>query len=134
MAKKMWKFKTKNFTVVWEISKDDLYTKYMDVDTALECRKKVRSGEWKCFNSVIRVIENSTGVVLGEDFLGNSIYANPAEFRDHFGCRAKGFGSYFSDMVRAAISEARKRLPEHQKSVLKAIAKQDKMLAIKLRA
>ncbi len=133
MAKKMWSFKTRNFTVIWEISKDDLYTEGMDADTARECREKVRSGEWKCFNSEVRVIENSSKKVLGQAFLGGSIYANPAEFRDHFGMNAGGYGSYFSDMIREAIAEARKVFAEYQKGIGREIATKHKLLAVKIR-
>ena len=45
MAKPMWKFKTKHFTIVWEISKDEFYDAYMDKNLAMECRQKIRSGE-----------------------------------------------------------------------------------------
>lgn len=57
-------------------------------------------------------------------YLGNSIYEKPAEFRDHFGMNANGHGSYFSDMVREAVAEARKNLP-----ALKAQAKRDLLQA-----
>lgn len=44
---------------------------------------------------------------LAAEYLGNSVYANPAEFRDHFGMRKNNHGSYFSDMVREAVRNAR---------------------------
>ncbi|MDD2742038.1 MAG: hypothetical protein PHV02_07185 [Rhodocyclaceae bacterium] len=133
MAKKMWKFKTKNFTVVWEISPDSFDSTYMEKDLARECRQKIRSGEWKCFNSEIRVIENVTKKVIGQAFLGQSIYADPSEFRDHFGMNAKGHGSYFSDMVREAIAEARQCFAKFQAATKEGLIAQQKILAIELR-
>lgn len=74
----------------------------------------------------LSVTHRATKIKLGEAVLGGSIYEKPAEFRDHFGMNGKGHGSYFSQMVREAIAEARKRLPvvmqrlrddiKHQKS------------------
>ncbi len=126
MAKKMWSFKTPQFIITWEIEKDPLDTSYMDASLAKECRQNVKSGKWKCFTSEISVTHRATKIKLGEAFLGGSIYENPADFRDHFGMNSKGHGSYFSQMVREAVEEARKRLPavmqklrddiKHQKS------------------
>lgn len=115
--KTMWKFKTKHFTVQWRIEKDTLYTDGMDRDTAKECRDMVRSGKWKCFASEISVVHTASGAVLGEAFLGGSIYENPEEFRDHFGMNQKGYGSYFSQMVREAIEEARVNFAKMQRRV-----------------
>lgn len=129
----MWKFKTKNFTVIWTISKDDLDTKYMEPDLAKECRSKVRSGEWKCFTSDIKVLANGSKDALGEASLGGSIYADPAEFRDHFGMNIKGHGSYFSDMVREAIAQARKNFAARQEQIKKEVKAKQKLLGIKLR-
>lgn len=102
----MWTFKTKRFTVKWEITPDD------DCDTSFddtgETADKIASGEWQCF--VSRVSVELDGRVIGEDWLSGSIYANPADFRDHIGMNARGHGSYFSDMVREAVREARKTL------------------------
>lgn len=113
MSKLMWKFHTRHFTVHWSITPDVLDTVYFDPELAKETRQKVRSGQWKCFMSTIEVIDRGTGAVLGEAYLGNSIYDDPAKFRDHFGMRTKGYGSYFSDMVREAIRDARSRFPLH---------------------
>ena len=134
MSKKMWSFKTKNFTVMWEIEPDTLYTKYMDADLAAECLEKVRSGEWKCFMSTVRVVENKSKVELATEYLGNSIYGNPADFRDHFGMKQKGHGSYFSDMVRTAVREARKAFPVVQAAVKQEVQAKNRLLAVKLRS
>lgn len=107
MSTLMWQFNTRAFRVEWRIEDDVLDTSYMDAETRAECLEKVASGEWQCFTSEIRVIHRASGRVLGESYLGNSIYAIPSEFRDHFGMRKKNHGSYFSDMVREAVAEAR---------------------------
>lgn len=109
--KKMWEFKTKNFTVQWHIEPDSGCD--MSWDETGEIQEKINSGEYECFISRMRVIHNGTGLTLGEDYLGGSIYANPADFRDHIGAQAK-HGSYFRDMVHSAISDARETLHKMQ--------------------
>jgi hypothetical protein len=101
----MYKFKTKNFVLEWAIEPD--YDCDFSFDETGETAEKVRSGEWECFSSRITVTHKATGAVLGEDWLGGSIYANPEDFRDHVGAQGK-YGSYFRDMVSSAVSEARK--------------------------
>lgn len=113
----LWKFHTKNFTVRLCIEDDVLSTQGMDRTLAAECREKVKSGEWTCFQSVVEVVYRPTGLVIGEEFLGGSIYASPKDFRDHFGMTAGGHGSYFFQMVQAAIVQARKRFPALQAEV-----------------
>ena len=98
----MWSFKTANFRVCWDIAPDD------DCDTSFdetgETAENVASGKWECF--VSRVVVYLDGREMGVDYLCGSIYENPSEFRDHVGARGK-YGSYFIDMVRQAIAEAR---------------------------
>lgn len=132
MAKKMWQFKTRNFTVLWLISPDVLRTDGIEPERAAEWKKDIRAGKLKCFQSEIRVVCNATGVALGESYLGNSLYENPAEFRDHFGMTKGGFGSYFAQMVKEAISEARERFPAHQAAIDREVAKKKKVLAVRL--
>jgi len=130
MAKKMWQFKTRNLTVRWLIESSTLDTQGLDAETAAEWRKNIRAGKWKCFNSDIQVVCNHTGVLLGESSLGNSVYANPADFRDHFGITAKGFGSYFKQMVKEAVDQARERIPAHQAWVAKEVRQKQKVLSM----
>lgn len=125
-----WRFATRNFVIAWITEPDDLDTNYMEKDLAEECRQKVRSGEWKCFSSTVRITCRHTGKILGEATLGNSIYANPDEFRDHLGIRQQpGAGSYFSDMVREAINEARRVLPQRKIDLRKQIRETEATLA-----
>lgn len=111
----MREFKTKNFRVVASIEPDQ------DVDTSFdetgETAAKVQSGEWEAFQTSVRVFYR--GAELGADYLGGSIYADPADFfKEHIGLAAKSradgcnYGCYFPDMVRGAISEARKALAD----------------------
>lgn len=120
MSKVMWSFKTKHFIVEWTTTPDVLDTSYMDQELAKDCKANVHSGKWKCFSSNVQVRVKGSNQLLASVYLGNSIYEKPAEFRDHFGMNANGQGSYFSDMVREAVAEARKNLP-----ALKAQAKRD---------
>lgn len=134
MAKVMWKFKTKHFTVRWIIEPDVLDTFGMDAALAAECRSKVRSGDWECFSSEIRVTANANKMIVGEAYLGNSIYEKPEEFRDHFGMNQKGYGSYFSQMVREAVREARRNFAGLQSQAEAEIADRKKLLSIHLRS
>ena len=108
MAETMWTFETANLRVAWIISPDS------DVDTSFdesgETQRNLDSGLWVAFESDIVVTHKATGARLGSSSLCGSIYENPADFRDHIGRNAKGYGSYFSDMVREACREARKAL------------------------
>ena len=133
MAKKMWQFKTRNLTVRWLTESSTLDTTGLDAETTTEWRKNIRTGKWKCFNSDIQVVCNHTGVLLGESSLGNSIYANPADFRDHFGITAKGYGSYFKQMVKEAVAQARERIPAHQAWVAKEVRQKQKALTLKVK-
>lgn len=133
MAKKMWQFKTRNLTVQWLIEKQPFDGYGLDPEVAAEWRKNIRSGEWKCFQSNIQVVCNHTGIVLGEAILSNSIYGNPADFRDHFGTSAKNYGSYFKQMVQEAVAEARERFPAHQAWIAKEVRQKQKVLSVKLK-
>jgi hypothetical protein len=53
-----------------------------------------------------RVVVLCDGREVGADYLGNSVYADPADF----GSEHRAGTSYFSDMVTQAITEARKAL------------------------
>jgi hypothetical protein len=109
----IWEFKTKNFIVRMSCEYDEEATD-LSWDETGEVAEKLESGEWSVYTFHAEVIERATGATIGEDYLGDSIYANPEDFRDHIGLaiksRASGrnYGSYFTDMIREAISEARK--------------------------
>jgi hypothetical protein len=134
MAKKMWQFKTRNFTVRWLITPDVFDAQGLEPEQAAEWRKDIRAGRLKCFLSEIQVVCNATGIVLGEATLGNSLYDDPAKFRDHFGITAKGFGSYFLQMVKQAVKEARERFPAHQAAIAREIRKKQPVVGVKLKA
>jgi hypothetical protein len=112
MQEKIWEFETARFRVVvgwdWEDSPD------LSWDETGETREKLESGEWGNYCFVAKVY--CDGRELAADYLGNSIYAEPGEFRDHIGLAAKSradgcnYGSYFKDMVDNVITEARKAI------------------------
>lgn len=113
-AETLWQFKTRNFTIQWLVTPCD----YLDLswDDTGEVREKLESGIYVAFDSEMRVLHN--GIEIAADYLGQSIYENPKDFRDHIGLAKKSredgrnYGSYFADMVRQAISEARDYLRE----------------------
>ena len=107
---KLWKFRTKNFLVEYKTEDERFDGSYMEADLVRECREKIKSGEWKCFTAMVVVTHRPTKTELDAQYLGQCIYADRAEFIDHRGMNGKGYGSYFSQMVREACSEARKSL------------------------
>jgi hypothetical protein len=115
----IWQFKTKNFIVRmscdYQQESEDL-----SFDETGETAEKVASGEWGVYVFHAEVIERATGNTIGEDYLGGSIYGDPEDFRDHVGLAIKSredgrnYGSYFTDMIREAIGEARKTYAEER--------------------
>lgn len=110
-------FKTKNFTVVAEALEDT------DVDLSFDetgkIRKQLESGTLVAFLAHVAVFYK--GECVGEDYLGSCIYKSLNDFMDHRACgkqnkkyakegKSARCGSYFSDMIRIAIAEARKHL------------------------
>ena len=62
------------------------------------------------------------------------VYADPKEFRDHFGMTKGGYGSYFRDMVLRAVREARENFNNHlRKQAAKEIEQQQAILNQKLK-
>jgi hypothetical protein len=118
----MWEFKTTNFTVRALIAPDDDLD--LSWDDGGETAENLNSGLWEAFETEVTV--SFRGAEIGADYLGGSIYEKPSEFfTDHRSpdpmnrnCSimraARGdktsIGHYFPDMVRNAISEARKAL------------------------
>jgi hypothetical protein len=109
----MWEFHTRNLNVKWQVTPCDIdpADSFCDEDDIAN----VRNGTWEWFDSRM-VVTFRDGTMLGDDYLGGSAYVNVSDFRDHLGIRAKSredehnYGSYFSDMVREACRDARKRL------------------------
>jgi hypothetical protein len=104
----LWTFRTWNFAVVLDWTEED--SPDLSWDDTGEVQEKIASGEW--VNCLFRVRVFCNGMVIGTDYLGNSIHERPEDFRDHLGCGPKGYGSYFADMVREAVKEARRTLNE----------------------
>lgn len=105
----LWSFKTKTFRVTWDVAPEtDIDLSWDDTS---EVAEKLSAGTYQCFMS--RIVVYFHGAEIACDYLGQSIYERPIEFRDHVGSRGK-YGSYFVDMVRSAIAEARTYLAEAQ--------------------
>jgi hypothetical protein len=102
----MWSFETDNFRVSWEIFEP--YDLDLSWDETGEIREGIDSGLYQAFDSQVTVYLH--GAEIGADHLGESIYENPEDFRDHFGMNKIGHGSYFSDMVKTSIGYAREYL------------------------
>lgn len=123
----IWCFHTRHFVVRLELERQYGY-KYDGDDPDGETQAKLDAGEYVAFDSAVRVIHRPTGIELGADYLGGSVYAAAtiAEFwtahRDpnpaHRNCSlmraARGdnvcIGHYFPGMVSDAIRDARRTL------------------------
>jgi hypothetical protein len=112
---KMWEFRTRNFAVSWEVELEHNY-QYDGDDEDGEVQRKLNDGDYVAFTSCMSVTYLPTGVVIARDYLGGSVYEwnKVALFRDHIGMNARHHGSYFSDMVREAIAEARRRAKKEE--------------------
>lgn len=84
--------------------------------------------------SEIRVSTRYKNIPLASEYLGQSIYEKPADFRDHFGMNNKGYGSYFSQMVREAISNARKEFKKVQKAIAAERDLRKSIIGVELKA
>lgn len=104
-------FNTKHFVVRMSCDYDEDWD--ASFDETGETARKINTGEWSAYVFHAEVIHHDTGAVLGEDYLGNSIYADPREFRDHIGARGR-WGSYFRSMISQACTEARRNLKSMQ--------------------
>ncbi len=108
----LWRFETARFTVLLECAPEgDPDLSWADA----EMLEKLESGVY--VNVTFRVRVMVDGRQIGCDYLGNSIHADVEDFRrEHIGLAAKSladgvsYGSYFPDMVRQAIGEARMTL------------------------
>jgi len=94
----IWTFHTKRVTVTLACTPE------MDPDLSwadAETLEKIERGDYVAVTFRVRVAVD--GRTMGEDYLGNSIYADVRDF-------ARERGGYFSDMVANAIAEARRML------------------------
>ncbi len=101
----IWRFETARCAVIFDaMPENDLDLSWDDDGSVAE---GLASGLYCAFVARVRVLVD--GNEAGVSYLGQCIYENPSEFIDHRGIAATpGCGSYFSDMVREAIAEARK--------------------------
>lgn len=110
-------FTAGRFTVKAMIEPD--YDTDLSWDETGETVDKLNSGEWFAFQTKVAVYLDSHEIAA--DYLGGSIYAEPRDFfTEHLGMNAKGHGSYFSDMVREAIREAREYVRQLQPVYVRA--------------
>lgn len=123
----MREFKTKHFKVIADAVEE------LDVDLSWDedgsIREGLDSGKYIVFCARVRVLYN--GREVGTDYLGNCIYKDFDDFMDHRECGKQNkkyerqgvetrCGSYFHDMIRSAIAEARKTLKK-EKQALKGL-------------
>ena len=117
----MRKFKTKQFSIIADAIEDDCLDLSWDEDGSVA--RGLASGKYVNFTARVRVYFQ--GREVGSDYLGGCVYESLDAFMDHRECGkqnrefaregtgGKG-GSYFHDMIREAIGEARKTIEETQ--------------------
>lgn len=117
---KVWEFKTENFRVSLELEQEHGY-KYDGDDEDGSIQQKIDDGDYVVFTSCVTVYLH--GSEIGVSYLGDSVYADD-DTLDQFwkghrdpnpenrNCSFNNYrvGHYFPDMVKEAISEARKHL------------------------
>lgn len=108
MSTEIWRFETKRFAVIFTAETE--YDLDLSWDETGEVTGKIESGFFDVFCAKISV--ELDGNEISADYLGNCIYENASDFIDHRGMIGKGHGSYFSGMVKQAISEARDRIED----------------------
>jgi len=120
----IWTFETTNYIVSVDATPE--YTPLdgsMDKELISEVIYKLEHGLFERFAVVASVTHRTTGYVLAQDYLGDCIYEDFASFRDHIGVNIKSrednrnYGSYFSDMVRTVVAEARKARHQLEESL-----------------
>ena len=109
-------FKTRNFTVRMTAEEECDLDLSWDDDGSV--RAGLESGRFVAFCAKCAVYFKGNEVAT--DYLGNCIYESPRAFMDHVGIKhyspnpgtipEGGCGSYFPDMIRTAIAEARKEI------------------------
>ena len=117
------RFHTDRFTVTVSAWPEDDLDLSFDEDGSVKAA--LDGGSLEAFRVEASVLFR--GVEVGVDHLGGCIYESPAKFMDHLGIKrhvppggkAGQCGSYFSDMVREAIAEARKTLAKMGKANLR---------------
>ena len=120
-------FRTKHFTVTAEALEEHDLDLSCDDDGSV--REGLENGQFIAFTAHVYVTLN--GRIIGEDYLGDCIYRDFEDFMNHKECgkqnrewAAQGkegrCGSYFSDMIHEAISEARKTLKSERAIYVRA--------------
>ena len=109
----VWSFSTARFNLYLEAAPEP--DPDLSWDDTGETQENIADGTWT--NYLFRVRLEMDGIEIATDYLGNSIYANASDFRDHLGIKKLGenYGSYFAGMVRHVCIEARQIIRNNPK-------------------
>jgi hypothetical protein len=122
----MREFHTERFTVIAEALEETDLDLSWDEDGSVA--EGIDSGKYIVFCARVRVLYR--GKEIGVDYLGGCIYESFDDFMDHRECGKQNreyerqgkdgrCGSYFHDMISAAIAEARKTLKKDKQALKK---------------
>lgn len=112
----IWKFKTARFAIKCEALPE--YDLDLSWDESGEITDKIARGLYEVFCAKVSV--ELDGNEISADYLGQCIYETPEQFKDNLGIRRTNYNSYFSGMVKTAISEARQYIRNQKPIKLRA--------------
>ncbi|MFN7340099.1 MAG: hypothetical protein ACK5VI_03345 [Opitutia bacterium] len=101
MWETLWTFETARFRITCDVTPEDMdpADSFDDPETI----EDIRSGALDWFQARLRVTLD--GVELGADYLGGCAYTHCVDF-----VKGENRNGYFRDMVRQAVSEARRSI------------------------
>lgn len=102
----MWRFETARFAVVWTTTPSEGID--LSWDETGEVAEQINDGTLECFDSKVAVYLD--GEEIAADYLGQSIYYYPAEFRDHIGISRRASWDRSTKETRAAKADFRQRV------------------------
>lgn len=118
---KVWRFKTKRFTIFLELERERKY-KYEGDDPDGETQARIDNGEFVAFSATVQIYLDDSDNEIASNSLYGCIYDagrvyefvtdhwnSPPEYRNTLAMKAqnKVICHYFPDMVREAVAEAR---------------------------
>lgn len=118
MSYEIWKFKTDRFTV--RMTAEVEHDLDLSFDDSGEVRAKIDNGEYQVFCAKCSV--ELDGVEIASDYLGQCIYSDVDQFRDHIGIGETAFRARAIKDLRAEMAHFAKRVAYLQGKVARGEA------------
>jgi len=114
MKKLIYRFCTANFIVTVEaLPEYNFDFEYWEEKDIKSTKAKLKRGTLQLFCVKASVFHIKRNQELSSDYLGGCLYKNVSDFRDNLGIAQTKYGSYFHDMIKTVISEAKDNLKCH---------------------